>query len=61
MDFLTILKPISGSSIKINFLVFEELGNPRTTIGFEIPELYAEPVKPGYFVIPEIYKRIENE
>jgi len=55
------LKPISGSSIKINFLVFEEPGNPRTIIGFEIPELYAEPVKPGYFVIPEIYKRIENE
>lgn len=61
MDSLTTLKPIPGSVIKINFLVFEEPGNPKTTLGFEILELYAEPVDTGYFVIPETYKRVENE
>ena len=61
MDSLTTLKPISGSAIKINFSVFEESGNPKTTLGFEILELYAEPVDTGYFVIPETYKRVENE
>ena len=31
------------------------------TVGFEILELYAEPVDTGYFVIPEFYERIEND
>ncbi len=57
MDSLVTLEPISGSAIKINFSVFEEPINPKTTLGFEILELYAEPMDTGYFVIPEIYKR----
>jgi hypothetical protein len=30
-------------------------------VGFEVLELYAESVDKGYFVIPEIYKWIEND
>ena len=61
MDSLVTLEPISGSAIKINFSVFEEPINPKTTLGFEILELYAESMDTGYFVIPEIYKRVENK
>ncbi len=58
-DFST-LKPIPGHAVKINFLVYEESDDPKMAVGFEILELYAEPVDTGYFVIPEIYERIEN-
>jgi hypothetical protein len=30
-------------------------------VGFEILELYAEPVDTGYFVIPEHYERVEKD
>ena len=61
MDSLTTLEPIPGHAVKINFLVYEESDDPKMAVGFEILELYAEPVDTGYFVIPEIYERIEND
>ena len=61
MDSLTTLKPIPGYAVKINFLVYEESVVPKMAVGFEILELYAEPVDTGYFVIPEFYERIEND
>ena len=61
MDSLTTLKPIPGHVVKTNFLVYEESDDPKVAIGFEILELYAEPVDTGYFVVPEIYERIEKD
>ena len=61
MDSLTTLEPIPGHAVKINFLVYEESDDPKMAVGFEILELYAEPVDTGYFVIPEIYERIEKD
>ena len=61
MDSLTTLEPIEGHAVKINFLVYEESDDPKFTVGFEILELYAEPVDTGYFVIPEEYQRVKEE
>jgi hypothetical protein len=61
MDSLTTLEPIPGHAVKINFLVYEKSNDPEMAVGFEILELYAEPVDTAYFVIPEIYERIEND
>ena len=61
MDSLTTLEPIPGHAVKINFLVYEESDNPEMGMGFEILELYAEPVDTGYFVIPEVYERVEKD
>ena len=61
MDSLTTLEPIPGHAVKINFLVYEESDDPKMAVGFEILELYAEPVDTGYFVIPEVYERVEKD
>ena len=61
MDSLTTLELIPGHAVKINFLVYEESDDPKIAVSFEILELYAEPVDTGYFVIPEIYERIDND
>ena len=61
MDSLTTLKPIPGHAVKINFLVYEESDDPKMAVGFEILELYTEPVDTGYFVIPEHYERVEKD
>ena len=61
MDSLTTLKPIPGHALKINYLVYEKSDDPKMGVGFEVLELYAESVDKGYFVIPEIYKWIEND
>ena len=61
MDSLTTLEPIPGHAVKINFLVYEESDDPEMAVGFEILELYAEPVDTGYFVIPEHYERVEKD
>ena len=61
MDSLTTLKPIPGHVVKTNFSVYEESDDPKVAVGFEILELYVEPVDTGYFVVPEIYKRIEKD
>lgn len=61
MDTLTTLEPIPGHAIKINFLVYEENDDLKMATGFEILELYAEPVDTSYFTIPEEYERVENE
>ncbi len=61
MDTLTTLDPIDGYAVKINFVAYEESDDPKFTAGFEIMELYAEPVDTGFFVIPENYERIEKD
>jgi hypothetical protein len=61
MDSLTTLEPISGHPVKINFLVYEDGNDPKFTVGYEILELYAEPVDTSYFTIPEDYERVEKE
>jgi hypothetical protein len=61
MDSLTTLKPIPGHVVKTNFSVYEESNDPKVGVGFEIMELYVEPEDTGYFVVPEIYKRIEKD
>ena len=61
MDSLTTLEPIPGHVVKINFLVYEESDDLKMAVSFEILELYAEPVDTGYFVIPEIYERVEKD
>ena len=61
MDSITTLEPIPGHAVKINFMVYEESDDPKMAVSFEVLELYAEPVDTGYFVIPKIYKRIEND
>jgi hypothetical protein len=61
LDSLTTLEPIPGHAVKINFLIYEESDDPKMAVGFEILELYAEPVDTGYFVIPEVYERVEND
>jgi hypothetical protein len=61
MDSITMLEPIPGHAVKINFMVYEESNDPKMAVSFEVLELYAEPVDTGYFVIPKIYKRIEND
>ncbi|MBT4958081.1 MAG: hypothetical protein HOM78_09840 [Candidatus Marinimicrobia bacterium] len=61
MDSLTTLEPIEGHAVKINFLVYEDSDKPKFTVGYEILELYAEPVDTGYFVISEEYQRIKND
>jgi hypothetical protein len=55
------LEPISGHPVKINFLVYEDGNDPKFTVGYEILELYAEPVDTSYFTIPEDYERVEKE
>jgi len=55
------LEPIEGHAVKINFLVYEDSDKPKFTVGYEILELYAEPVDTGYFVISEEYQRIKND
>ena len=61
MDSLTTLKPIPGHLVKTNFSVYEESDDTKVAVGFEILELYVEPVDTGYFVVPEFYKRIEKD
>ena len=56
MDSLTTLEPVPGYAVKINFLVYEKSDDPKMAVGFEILDLYAEPVDTGYFVILEVYE-----
>lgn len=61
MDTLATLEPIPGHAVKINFLIYEDDDDPKIGMGFEILELYAEPVDTSYFVIPESFERVEKE
>ena len=57
MDTLYSLEPISGRSVKTNFLLYDEDEDPKFTMGFEILELYAESVDTAFFTIPERFKK----
>jgi len=61
LDSLTLLEPIPGHAVKINFLIFDDDDDPSMTASFEILELYAEPVDTGYYVIPENYEKTEMD
>tara|TARA_B100001996_G_scaffold327459_1_gene274324 strand:+ start:785 stop:1606 length:822 start_codon:yes stop_codon:yes gene_type:complete len=61
LDSLTLLEPIPGHAVKINFLIFDDDDDPSMTASFEILELYAEPVDTGYYVIPEHYEKTEMD
>ena len=45
----------------MELITFKKYDDPKMGVGFEVLELYAESVDKGYFVIPEIYKWIEND
>ena len=57
MDTLHTLEPLSGRSVKTNFLLYDEDEDPEFTMGFEILELYAESVDTAFFTIPERFKK----
>ena len=57
MDTLHTLEPLSGRSVKTNFLLYDEDKDPEFTMGFEILELYAESVDTAFFTIPERFKK----
>jgi len=57
MDTLHTLEPLSGRSVKTNFLLYDEDEDPEFTMEFEILELYAESVDTAFFTIPEGYTR----
>jgi len=61
LDTLNTFNPIPGFAVKINFLLYEGNDRPKSTLGYEIVELYAEPVDSSFFTIPIAYERIEKK
>jgi len=61
MDSLTTLDSLDGYIVKMNLLIYEDKKSPNVTIGFELLELYAEPIDTSSFKIPTDYEKIEMD
>jgi hypothetical protein len=52
---------LPSESNRNNCISYQQSDDPKVAVGFEILELYAEPVDTGYVLVPEIYERIEKD
>ena len=62
LDSLTTLKPIKGSPIKINFLLYEKgKEKSKVSMSYEILELYEEPFDKEAFTIPKNFDFVKKD